>query len=36
MHKGKQGAQRCIQECVEVHGGEQGVHKGGKRYTVVF
>ena len=29
MHRGMQGAQRCIQECVEVHRGAQRVHKGG-------
>ena len=29
MHRGMQGVQRCIQECVEVHGGEQGLNKGG-------
>ena len=29
MHRGIQVAQRCIQECVEVHGGVQEVHKGG-------
>ena len=28
MQGGMQGAQRCIHECVEVHGGAQGVHKG--------
>ena len=28
VYKGTQGAQRCIQECVEVHGGLQRVHKG--------
>ena len=30
MHRGMQGAQRCIQECVEVHGGAQGCTKVGK------
>ena len=30
MHRGMQGAQRCIQECVEVHGGTQGCTKVGK------
>ena len=39
VHKGSQGAQRYV-GCTEVHtgmhGGTQGVHKGGQRYTVVF
>ena len=32
MHRGMQGAQRCIQECVEVHGGAQG---GAQRWVKV-
>ena len=39
VYKGTQNAQRyagCTEECAEVHGGTQGVHKGWQRYTVVF